>query len=1140
MSPAPGPVARARLSLALLALPVIAALALALPAAAAAEAAPADSASGAPWPRLLRVGYRRTLLPAPAPGDTLRLPERWVLPGTLELSRRGRRFVAGRDYAFDPATGAIVWRGEAPGGGALAARYRCVPLALPSAWGRVAGEALPEVAEARVDEAIEALPPGARLEVGGSKTVGLEFGNRRDARIEQSLDLTLRGRLAERVDVRAVLTDRSTPLQAEGTTTELSDLDQVLIEVNSPWGEMRLGDIEVGEQRLAFLAHQRPMEGLRLQAGAERGPRGSGALGRGGGRAITREFSGSEGKQGPYRLLGVQGALDARLPGEDAVIVAGSERVWLDGARLRRGEDEDYTIDYAAGELWFTPRRPVGAVSEIRASFQVREGIFDRDYYALGGEAGDSTAGMVLAWARERDNPGASAGAGLTRTERDSLAAAGDSPLVSGLGARPDSLGRYALVEADTLETPFYLFVGDDPDPSDERYQVEFIDAGEGEGDYVLESGVAGDYYRFAGRGEGRYLPGRRLSLPESRDVVAVAAALRAGGGLELRGEGALSHHDANLLSARDDADNQGGALAARGRWEPGALWGATGGGIEIGFDGRVVGEDFSSFEPLDPAFTYRRWNASSDSLLAGRDEQGEAHLVLRPGARIELQGGWERRRTTRGFSGRAWRVRAERQGPWQGSVELWRGRTEERGLPGRAERTSARVGRTGPLSAELGYRGERLLRGESGRETGDEYDALSLDGRAAGLAEGLEVGWRGELRRDHVWVAGARRGAGERRTLETEIRYSRGLGVAQLSYTRREFLAPRGGEKSRGDLADWFLSYREAESAWMGEWRGRLIGAEDTARRERLVYVGPEAGHYDSLGQYVTRGDYELYYESSDSSAIESRLESVARCTLRPARLAGVRGGWLDGLEQTLFARLDAASPDQPGRLLEDPGDLLAGGARFREHQRTLRADLAWRGPASIPAPLLRWEDERRRERSSAGLSRTRAAREGLLEVRWTALRGLLLRLEGGGGLEREGVEGFAGRSFDERRRERALAEGTWTARRGLTLRLAGEGGRERYDAAALERRRWRALAGASAEPWGLGRLELQYERRWIDREAPAASPFVAERPGWQLRCSGAPRPMGAVSGTLTVQVGRESERATVVSGRMELRAYF
>ena len=47
------------------------------------------------------------------------------------------------------------------------------------------------------------------------------------------------------------------------------------------------------------------------------------------------------------------------------MIVAGSENVWLNGIRLNRGEENDYTIDYSIGEIFFMPKNIIYFDSDI-------------------------------------------------------------------------------------------------------------------------------------------------------------------------------------------------------------------------------------------------------------------------------------------------------------------------------------------------------------------------------------------------------------------------------------------------------------------------------------------------------------------------------------------------------------------------------------------------------------------------------------------------------------------------------------------------------------------------------------------------------------------------------------------------------
>ncbi|MCK4413923.1 MAG: hypothetical protein KAY32_10280 [Candidatus Eisenbacteria sp.] len=1112
----------------------------------AAESADSSRVAACCW----RTGEHQMRLPAPQTGDSLRLPHRPIIAASLRVAGARGVYRPDSDYRLDGPSGMLIWLGAPPvEAQGLEIRYRFLPLVLPGAWGRRT-EAWPETLRAPslvTPPSPRSLPPGARLEIGGSKTFSLEFGTQRDAKLHQSLDLTLRGQLAESVSVRAVLTDRSTPLQPEGTTSELRDLDQILVEVASPWGALRLGDVNVSQQGFLFLRHQREMEGLHVRAGAPAGRHGTGAFGRGLGRHVTLQFFGEEGKQGPYHLLSLagEGSGAERRPGEDAVVVAGSERVFLDGVPLRRGEDADYTIDYASGEVWFTPRRGIGAVNEIRIEAQIREGAFDRDYAALAAAAGDSSLALALAWMREGDNPDRSAATGLSAAERESLRAAGDDPDALGGGATPDSLGEYALVEADTLAAPFFLYIGDAADAGayETRYRVSFVDVGEGEGDYVAGVSIMGETcYAYVGRRRGRFLPGRRLTLPELRDIVALRAGGRWGRAVQLHAEGAFSRYDRNRLSSLDDDDNDGHALSVEGTVGLGALLRGRRDLLALSFSGRDVSEAFSPPERLDPAFSYRRWNASADSVLDGRDRRARIGLTSRPLAHYRLGAAWEGLESPRDFSGRRWHLFAERTGRLSAQARYWSSRTREAGTPGRAERMHLALGWRGDLGGGIDYDAEELLRGERGRQEGESYQALGVRAEVSGWLEGLTLAADARWREDDRWEAGEPERVESRRQFHTSVAYQRGATGVDLDYTRRVTEGRGTAGRTETDLADWIIAHRGSAARLSAEWRGRITSEENRLRGERLRYVGGEAGHYDSLGRYVGTGDYELYYEQGDSTALETRLESAVRLRGRP--LAHSRGdrSLLGALETSLFGRVELSSPRSLGALLSAPDELLSGGEFSRSHRRLLRGDLSWKGPAGLPVPRLRWEGRRSREGSLTGSVRrqVRDLRSGA--VRWTLRRGLRGRVEIGREGEREEVHWPASGllSYDERITRSLALELTWSPLDRLSVRIEGEDQREDYRPEGWERRVLRGTGELTIEPLRQTRFEAELERRWVTGDREAGSAFHTARQGWRLTCSGSVRPRLGLSGTLWVRIDREDRGDAVVSGRMEARAYF
>ena len=409
--------------------------------------------------------------------------------------------------------------------------------------------------------------PFEGLSTTGSISRGITVGTNQSAVLNSELDLQIVGEIAPGVSLRASLQDANIPLQQQGYAQNLSEFDQVFIELESKNWKVRAGDVDLIENQSFFAAYRKKVQGINLQANLSSQndhqirAQASAALVQG--VYTQNEFIAQEGNQGPYKLTGPNNEVFV-------LIISGSERVFVNGNLLSRGENEDYTIDYTAGEIIFNPTFPITSEMRIRVEFQYTEQNYSRIIATAGGDYQSEKwqiSGFVY---HETDLKNQPLQQNLNREQVDQLAQAGDNQENMFIASAQESnFSENKVLYTKTQINGKEVFVYSN-NPEEDLFQVKFTLVGPNQGDYILASNSAiSKIYSYVapinGIKQGNYAPIIRLYAPE-RLQLAMTKAQYSDKKTAMNVEIAASKKDLNLFSAQDDQDNAGLALKAEGK----------------------------------------------------------------------------------------------------------------------------------------------------------------------------------------------------------------------------------------------------------------------------------------------------------------------------------------------------------------------------------------------------------------------------------------------------------------------------------------------------------------------------------------------------------------------------------------------
>lgn len=584
-------------------------------------------------------------------GDTLRVDTLTIVPESLVLLSDSVALPAER-YTLLPYTGTIVLK-DAPD--SVLVRYRALPLLLGGTFRHKDPARLTTPGEK--PDPFKYIPPRADgdligirgLQRSGSISRGVLFGNNQDLSVNSTLNLELGGKLSDRIGIAASITDNNIPIQAGGNTLELQDFDQVFIKLfeeaednkGNAW-ELIAGDFVLQRPQSHFLTYLKKTKGISFDTRFGAGETGTMRLGASAaiskGKFARNVIQGVEGNQGPYRLRGN----DA---GSVIIVLSGSERVFIDGQQLLRGQENDYVIDYNTAEVTFTAKRLITKDRRIVVEFQYSDKNYARSLVRIDDvlERGKSTWRLHLY--SEQDHRNQPLQQQLSAEEREVLATAGDDPLaavVPGVDSTGYVMDQVLYLRTDSLGyAPVYVY---NTHPDSAQFRVVFSEVGTGNGDYVLQEftpngrvfrWVAPDTVDGSVLRRGTHAPVRLLIAPRAQQMAVVGFDHRFSARSAAGVEATFSHLDANTFSGRDAQDDVGFGLMARGRHGIPISASDTSLHLILSADAEGISRDFRFIERYRAVEFERNWNLigadiAEDQLLAGASVGVEGRRIGR------------------------------------------------------------------------------------------------------------------------------------------------------------------------------------------------------------------------------------------------------------------------------------------------------------------------------------------------------------------------------------------------------------------------------------------------------------------------------------------------------------------------------
>lgn len=503
--------------------------------------------------------------------DTTQLDTLSIIPQSVRVLNSNGKTVSKVDFKIDHANGTLISRKLL--GKNVTISYRVYPVLFTKPFAHKTMDQIEQEDPGKYDfftikeeNNSNDIFSISGLSKNGSISRGVSFGNNQDLSVSSNLDLQLSGKVTDDINIQAAISDNNLPIQPEGNTQQLQEFDRVFIRLYNEKSSLIAGDFLLTRPESYFMNLNKKVQGggfsTEIITHEHENEKKRGILKTSLNAAVSRgKFSrnvidGVEGNQGPYQLRGDEGETFI-------IVLSGTERVFVNGKLMKRGQDNDYVIDYNAAELIFTPNQLITKDQRIVVEFQYSERNYGRSLIFLENNFTKDKLRLNFNVYSEQDNKNQPLQQDLNSEEKKLLSDVGDNlneAVISGIDTTEFINDQVLYRLTDSLGLKDILVYSKNPDSA--KYRAKFSLVGQNIGNYIqIQSDANGRVFQWvqpaAGVPQGNYEPIIILITPKQRQLVTLGAEYQFSKNTNLKVEGAFSKNDINTFSSNDSENDQ-------------------------------------------------------------------------------------------------------------------------------------------------------------------------------------------------------------------------------------------------------------------------------------------------------------------------------------------------------------------------------------------------------------------------------------------------------------------------------------------------------------------------------------------------------------------------------------------------------